>query len=61
MLKKEFHNFYSTQEFAKAIGVHKNTVIRWDKEGRLTPHHKDKNGYRYYTQSQVSDFLNGGV
>lgn len=61
MLKKEFNEFYSTQEFASAIGVHKNTVIRWDKEGRLIPHHKDRHGYRYYTQEQVDEFLNGGM
>ena len=61
MLKKDFNEFYSTQDFANAIGVHKNTVIRWDKEGRLPPHHKDRNGFRYYTQAQVDAFLKGGL
>lgn len=61
MLKKEFNDFYSTQEFANAIGVHKNTVIRWDKEGRLVANHKDKHGYRYYTQEQVDSFNKGGM
>lgn len=61
MLKKEFNSFYSTQEFANAIGVHKNTVIRWDNKGRLKPHHKDRHGYRYYSQEQVTEFLRGGM
>ncbi|MBO5424763.1 MAG: MerR family transcriptional regulator [Lachnospiraceae bacterium] len=61
MLKKEFNQFYSSKQFAQAIGVHKNTVIRWDRDGRLHPHHKDKHGYRYYTQEQVDEFLKGGI
>ena len=61
MLAKKFEDFYSTGEFARAVGKSKSTIIQWDKSGRLKPHHTDKLGYRYYSQSQVDDFLSGRI
>lgn len=50
--------FLSITEFAEKIGVHQQTVRRWDSNGTLKPHHKTPSGYRIYSQQQVDDYLN---
>lgn len=50
--------FLSIAEFAEKIGVHQQTVRRWDANGTLKPHHKTPSGYRVYSQKQVDDYLN---
>jgi excisionase family DNA binding protein len=49
--------FYSTKEFADLIGVHENTLRRWDKTGKLTPHHRTIGGHRVYSQEQVDNYF----
>lgn len=49
--------FLTVEEFAKQIGVHPQTVRLWDKNGRLTPHHKTPSGRRLYTQEQVNEYF----
>lgn len=49
--------FFSVQEFADKIGVHANTLRRWEKEGKLLPHHKTVGGHRVYSQEQVDNYL----
>ena len=49
--------YLTIQEFAQAIGVCTQTVRRWDKQGKLSPHHKTPNGYRMYTQEQIENYL----
>lgn len=51
--------YYTTQEFASAVGIHRNTVIRWHKLGKLIPHHVTVTGFRYYSQEQVDEVLKG--
>ncbi len=48
---------YKISEFAKAIGVTRQTLINWEKLGKLKPDSKGKNGYRIYTQRQLDEFL----
>lgn len=54
----ENNTFLSTREFAKQVGVSSQTIRRWDKMGKLKPHHKTPCGYRYYTQEQVTEMFN---
>lgn len=50
---------YSVSEFAKQIGVHPQTVRRWDKTNKLCPKLRTKGGQRKYTSEQIEEYLNG--
>ena len=44
---------YSVGEFSRLVGVHPNTLRRWEREGRLLPHHRTIGGQRVYSDEQV--------
>ncbi len=48
------NNLWSTAEFSKLTGFSIRALHYYDEEGILTPHHKNENGFRYYSQE---DFL----
>ena len=50
--------YMTSSEFAERIGIHPQTVRKWDKEGTLPAHHKTSSGRRYYTEQQAEEFLN---
>lgn len=45
--------YYSIHEFSKLLCVTPQTLRNWDRSGRLIPHHKSANGYRYYSHDQL--------
>jgi len=47
---------YTTGEFAERVGVHPQTVQRWDREGTLVAH-RTQTGRRYYTDEDVAQAL----
>ena len=49
--------YYSIHKFAEIIGVTPQTIRNWDKNGKLIPHHKSSNGYRYYSNEQLNQVL----
>lgn len=49
--------FYTISQFAKAIGVHPQTLRRWDKQGVLKPQIRSLGKQRRYTQEQVDQYL----
>lgn len=51
--------FYKINEFAREIGVSASTLREYEKRGLLNPHHRGLNGYRYYSQEQVDNYLSG--
>lgn len=48
---------YKIGEFSKLININKKTLIRWDKSGKLKPYKVLDNGYRFYSQKQLDEFL----
>lgn len=50
--------YMTTSEFAERIGVHPQTLRKWDKNGTLKAHHKTPSGRRCYTEEQALEFLN---
>lgn len=46
------NEFFTTGVFAKMCNVTKQTLFHYDEIGLLTPHHKDNNGYRFYSYRQ---------
>jgi len=49
--------FYSIGKFAKAIGISIETLRNWDKQGKLIPDKIKENGFRYYSQKQLDEYL----
>lgn len=49
--------FYSIHSLSKMLGVTPQTLRNWDKSGRLKPHHTSNNGYRYYSEDQLSELM----
>lgn len=54
----EIVKFLTVDQFAKQIGVHPQTVRKWDNEGVLAAHHKTPSGRRLYSEEQVKEYLN---
>lgn len=53
--------FYKISEFARLIGVTAVTLRSWDEKGLLRPHHISPSGYRYYSSTQLQDYLSGNM
>jgi putative resolvase len=49
--------YYSIHDMSKILGVTPQTLRNWDAKGKLRPDHTRDNGYRYYSQKQLNDFL----
>jgi excisionase family DNA binding protein len=46
--------YYRTTEVCRMVGISRNTLFRWLKEGSLTGiEHRDYRGWRLFTQAQV--------
>ena len=43
----------SVKEVADFIGVSRDTVLRWDREKRLVPAGRTRQGWRYYRLADV--------
>lgn len=56
-MNKKDAKYMTVTEFAGKIGVHPQTVRKWDKENILKPHHVLPSGRRLYSEEQVSDML----
>lgn len=50
--------FLTISEFAKRIGIHPQTIRKWDEQKTLCAHHRTPGGRRFYTEEQVNQFLN---
>lgn len=49
--------YYKIGEFARLIGVSCVTLRTWDEKGILKPHHVSPSGYRYYSDTQLKEYL----
>ena len=38
---------------AEIMGVHRNTLLKWEETGELLPHHKSQSGTRYYAVADL--------
>jgi predicted site-specific integrase-resolvase len=47
--------YYRTAEACRAIGISKNTLLRWMKEGKFgDTEYRDWRGWRLFTEAQVA-------
>lgn len=52
---------YSIGKFAKEIGVTTQTLRNWHKDGILVPSKVTEGGTRYYSDKQISEYINGSL
>lgn len=45
---------YSTEEAAEVLGISKSTILRWFKQGRIEEVRRDRNGWRVFTQADLT-------
>ncbi|MGH8250463.1 MAG: DNA methyltransferase [Steroidobacteraceae bacterium] len=46
---------FSTAEVAEQVGVHRDTLLRWLREGRVAEPGRDRNGWRTFTSDDVGN------
>ena len=49
--------YYTIHQLSEMLGVSAQTLRNWDKSGKLIPHHKSANGYRYYSEDDLNMLL----
>src|SRR5665648_39282 len=49
-------NTYSTKEIARLIGIHPNTVRRYEELGLISKPKRQANGYRVFTDIHIGQF-----
>ena len=48
------NTYYRTAEVCRIVGISRNTLFRWLKEGNVTEvEHRDYRGWRLFTQAQI--------
>ena len=46
--------YYRTNEVAEAIGVSRQTLLRWFRENRVGDVKRDRNGWRLFTEGDIA-------
>lgn len=57
ILKKRRVKLLSTAEVASRAGVHKDTLLRWLRDGLIAEPHRDRHGWRVFTEAESSDVV----
>ena len=53
-VKINSQTYYRTTEVCRKVGISRNTLFRWLKEGNVTEvEHRDYRGWRLFTQEQI--------
>lgn len=52
------NNFYSTSQVAKMAGIHRDTLLRWLREGRVPEPGRDRNDWRIFTPEEAEIVVN---
>ncbi|WP_405168748.1 MerR family transcriptional regulator [Paenibacillus sp. FSL H3-0286] len=52
-MKNNFQTQLTSGQFAKVMGISKDTLFHYDRLGILSPEVKAENGYRYYSINQI--------
>jgi len=48
---------HNVNDILKQIGRAKTTFLRWEKEGKIPPAHRDDKGWRYYTDDEYYEII----
>lgn len=47
--------YFSTSEVAESVGVHRLTLLRWIREGKIQDATRDRNGWRIFSPGAVAE------
>ncbi|MFZ5982267.1 MAG: MerR family transcriptional regulator [Patescibacteria group bacterium] len=42
------------KDLEKIVDRDRNTILRWEREGRIPPAQKDSRGWRFYTEEDIA-------
>ncbi len=56
-MKKLPPKLLSTAEVASEAGVHKDTLLRWLRDGRVSEPHRNRHGWRVFTEAETSQVV----
>ena len=48
---------FSTKEVADIVGVHKNTILNWIRDGKIPDARRDWKSYRIWTQRDLDRLI----
>ena len=48
------HKFLNSSEVAKLAGIHRLTLLRWIREGRMPDVSRDRNGWRIFSEEETA-------
>src|SRR5205809_6398671 len=51
------HKFLNSSEVAKLAGIHRLTLLRWIREGKMRDVSRDRNGWRIFTEAEAADVI----
>ncbi len=54
-MKKKDESTYSSSDICTKFDVTKNTLFKWEKEGKIKKVNKDWRGWRLYTEQNVDE------
>ena len=57
-IKDNNKGLLSISEVAEKLGVHKETLRRWDNQGKLKAIRFGKRGHRRYVKSEIESMIN---
>lgn len=55
---RKISDFLTRQQIADELGVHPNTLLYWERAGRISPKRNPMNNYRMYDKEEVIKLLN---
>lgn len=55
-MEGNFQTHLTSGQFAKVLGISKDTLFHYDRLGILSPEFTAENGYRYYSINQIDVF-----
>jgi site-specific DNA-methyltransferase (cytosine-N4-specific) len=50
-------NYYSTKNVSKIVGVHRDTLLRWLREGKISEPQRDRNNWRIFSKKEVDSII----
>jgi len=50
--------YIRVKDLEKIVDRDRNTILRWEREGKIPPAQKDSRGWRFYTQGDIERMRN---
>lgn len=54
---KKLSDYLTRAQLARTLGVHVNTLLRWEQAGKIVPYRNPMNNYRLYDLEEVKSLI----